>query len=77
MAEKHSWKYCEKVQCCLCKRMFNSNYEGKHSELMHKEENVKYSYVLEGPLHLTLTSTPLWTREHIFEGSLTMNLDHL
>ena len=77
MAEKHSRKYREKVQCSLCKKMFNSNYEGTHSELLHKEEKVKYSYVLEGPTHLTLTSTPLRPREHIFEGSLTMNLDHL
>ena len=66
-----------KISCSLCKKMFNSNYEGTHSELMHKEEKVKYSYVLEGPSHLTLTSMPLRHREHIFEGSLTMNLDHL
>ena len=44
---------------------------------MHKGENVKYSYVLEGQSQLSFTPKQLRTEEHIFEGSLTVECGSL
>ena len=57
--------------------MFNSDYKDKHSEKMRNGGNVKYSYVVEEKSRLTLTTKQLQTEEHIFEGSLTVELGSL
>ena len=36
MAEKRSRKYREKVNCSICKTKFNSDYQDKHSETIHR-----------------------------------------